>query len=161
MEKEQLEGYFRKYNSMLFRIALAEVKSHADAEDIMQEVFIKLLRYEPEFKNPEHEKAWMIRTTLNLSKDLLKSKWKQTTTGLEKMPETEKGFMKLPNLEPDHTLWLVLSLQDNYRQPLYLFYYEDYGVKEIADILEVPVNTVKTNLKRGREELKKLLIRER
>ncbi len=161
MKKEQIESYFFKYHSMLFRIAFAEVKSHADAEDIMQEVFIRLLRYEPEFKNLEHEKAWMIRTTLNLSKDFLKSKWRQTTTGLEKMPEDEKVFMKLPYLEQDDMLWLVLSLQINYRQPLYLFYYEDYGVKEIADILEIPVNTVKTNLRRGREELKKLLIKER
>ena len=69
--------------------------------------------------------------------------------------------MCIPYLEQDDTLWLVLSLREQYRQPLYLFYYEDYGVKEIAETLEIPVNTVKTNLRRGREELKKLLIRER
>ena len=99
----------------------------------------------------------MIRVTLNLCKDLLKSKWRQTTTGLDEVPESEKVYMKVPYLERDDTLWLILSLQENYRRPLYLFYYEDYAVKEIADILEMPVNTVKTNLRRGREELKHLL----
>ena len=161
MKKEELEFYFREYSSMLFRIAFAEVKSHADAEDIMQEVFIRLLHYQPEFKNKEHEKAWMIRTALNLSKDLLKSKWKQTTTELEKVPESEKVFMKVPYLDQDNTLWLVLSLPPHYRQALYLFYYEDYEINEIAEVLEIPVNTVKTNLRRGREELKKLLVKER
>ncbi|MBP3544570.1 MAG: sigma-70 family RNA polymerase sigma factor [Lachnospiraceae bacterium] len=160
MKKEELESYFRKYHSMLFRIAFAEVKSHADAEDIMQEVFIRLLRYQPEFASAEHEKAWMIRATLNLCKDFLKSKWSQVTTGLEQVPESEKVYMKVPYLEQDEILWHVLSLQENYRRALYLFYYEDYAVKEIADILEMPVNTVKTNLKRGREELRKLLLRE-
>lgn len=157
MQKEQFELYFRKYNAMLFRIAFAEVKSHADAEDIMQEVFIRLLCCQPEFSGAEHEKAWMIRVTLNLCKDLLKSKWRQTTTGLDEVPEDEKVYMKVPYLERDDTLWLVLSLQESYRRPLYLFYYEDYAVKEIADILEMPVNTVKTNLRRGRGELKRLL----
>lgn len=161
MKKEILESYFRKYHSMLFRIAFTEVKSQADAEDIMQEVFIKLLRYQPEFENAEHEKAWMIRTTLNLCKDFWKCKWNQATTGLENVPESEKVYMKVPYLEQDETLWRVLSMQENYRRVLYLFYYEDYAVKEIADILEMPVNTVKTNLRRGREELKKLLLRER
>lgn len=157
MQKEQFELYFRKYHAMLFRIAFAEVKSHADAEDIMQEAFIRLLCCQTEFASEEHEKAWMIRVTLNLCKDLLKSKWRQTTTGLDEVPESEKVYMKVPYLERDDTLWLILSLQENYRRPLYLFYYEDYAVKEIADILEMPVNTVKTNLRRGREELKHLL----
>ena len=161
MRKEELEAYFREYHAMLFRIAFAEVKSHADAEDIMQETFIRLLKYQPEFENKEHEKAWMIRTTLNLGKDFLKSKWQQSTTGLEEVPEEEKVYMKVPYLEQDDTLWRILSLKESYRRALYLFYYEDYAVKEIADILEIPVNTVKTNLKRGREELKKLLLRER
>lgn len=146
---------------MLFRVAFAEVKSHADAEDIMQEVFIRLLQNQPEFKSTEHEKAWLIRTTLNLCRDFFKNKWRRSTTGLDAVPEQEKLYMKVPYIEQDDTLWLVLSLKERYRQPLYLFYYEDYEVKEIADILEIPVNTVKTNLKRGREELKKLLLKER
>lgn len=161
MNKEELEYYFRKYNSMLFRVIFAEVKSHADAEDIMQEVFIRLIQAQPEFHSVEHEKAWLIKTALNLCKDLFKSKWKQAVTGIDTVPEQEKIYMKVPYIEQDDTLWLVLSLKEQYRQSLYLFYYEDYEIKEIADILEIPINTVKTNLRRGREELKKLLTQER
>ena len=60
-------------------------------------------------------------------------------------------------MESDDTLWAVLELKENYRRPLYLFYYEDYSIKEIAALLHIPENTVKTNLKRGREQVKKLL----
>ena len=161
MKREEMEAYFRKYSSMLFRVAFAEVKSHADAEDIMQEAFIRLIKTDPDFKSEEHEKAWLVRTTLNLCKDFFKSKWQSSVTGFDGVPENEKAYMCIPYLEQDDTLWLVLSLRKQYRQSLYLFYYEDYGVREIAEALEIPVNTVKTNLRRGREELKKLLIRER
>lgn len=154
MEREQLGEYFKKYCSLIFRVAFAEVKSHADAEDVLQETFMKLLRYHPVFESEEHEKAWLIRTAINLSKDLLKSKWQQATVGIDTVPNMEKSYMKVPYLEQDDTLWRVLALSEKYRQPLYLFYYEDYSIKEIAHILDMPENTVKTNLRRGREILK-------
>lgn len=103
----------------------------------------------------------MIRTTINLSKDLIKSKWHSTTVGMEKIPAEEQLSFQVPFLESDETLWAVLKLPEKYRNCLYLFYYEDYSIKEIACILEEPENTVKTNLKRGREELKKVLQREK
>lgn len=157
MEKEQFEYYYKKYHSLVFRVAFTEVKSHADAEDILQEVFLRILRYRPEFEHTEHEKAWMIRTTINLCKDFLKSKWNNTTVGIDKIAEAEKAYFKVPYVEQDDTLWAVLELKERYRQPLYLFYYEDYSIKEIARVLSLPENTVKTNLKRGRESVKELL----
>lgn len=157
MEKEQFEYYYKEYHSLVFRIAFAEVKSHADAEDILQEVFFRILRYRPEFENTEHEKAWIIRTTINLCKDFFKSKWNNSTVGMDKIAETEKSYFKVPYVEQDDTLWAVLELKERYRQPLYLFYYEDYSIKEIARALRLPENTVKTNLKRGRELVKELL----
>lgn len=160
MKSEQLEYYFQNYYSLIFRVAFSEVKSRADADDIIQEVFIKLLRYSPEFESEEHEKAWVIRTTINLCKDFFKSKWQQSTTGIENVSEEEKVYMKVPNLEQDDTLWAVLALEERYRRPLYLFYYEDYSVKEIAQALEIPENTVKTNLRRGRVALREILIKE-
>ena len=157
MKKEQLEIYFKEHYSMIFRIAFAELKAHADAEDIVQEVFLKFLRYQPEFQNAEHEKAWIVRTTLNLCRDFQKNKWNQATVGIDKIPEAEKKYLKNPYIEEDDTMWAVLKLLERYRQPLYLFYYEDYSIREIAVVLEQPENTVKTNLRRGREVLKKLL----
>lgn len=161
MKSEQLEYYFQKYYSLIFRVAFTQVKSHADAEDIMQEVFVKVLRYQPVFESDDHEKAWMIRTTLNLCRDFHKNKWNQATMGMENIREEEKTYMKVPYLEQDDTLWAVLSLEEKYSQPLYLFYYEDYAVKEIAEVLSVPENTVKTNLRRGREALKAVLVKEK
>lgn len=161
MSREKLEQYFHKYYTLVFRVAFAEVKSHMDAEDIRQEVFLRLLKYQPEFQSAEHEKAWIIRTAINLCRDFLKSKWKQCITVVEEVPEGEKVHFEHPFLEEDDTLWTVMALPARYRQPLYLFYYEDYTVKEIAELLRCPENTVKTNLRRGREELKKVLIKER
>lgn len=161
MTKEQLESYFKEYYALCYRIAFTQVKAHADAEDIVQEVFVKVLRYHPDFANKDHEKAWMIRTTINLCKDFNKSKWKNTTVGMEKVPEQERAYFHIPFLEEDETLWGVLELPEKYKDCLYLFYYEDYSIKEIAELLEKPENTVKTNLRRGREALKTLLERER
>ena len=157
MEKTQFENYFKNYYALVFRIAFSELKSHADADDIVQDVFLKLLLYPPAFESTEHEKAWLIRITINQCKDYQKNKWNNSTIGFEHIPESEKAYFKVPHVESDDTLWAVLELKENYRRPLYLFYYEDYSIKEIAALLHIPENTVKTNLKRGREQVKKLL----
>lgn len=161
MRKEQLEYFFRTYYSLVFRVAFMEVRSHCDAEDIRQEVFVRLLSSNPEFMSTEHEKAWVVRVTINLCRDFLKSKWNKSTVGLDGIPVEELGYFKLPYTEHNDMIWNLTQLPEKYRQPLYLFYYEDYSIKEIAGVLEIPENTVKTNLRRGREKLKKLLSKER
>lgn len=157
MKKEQLEFYFREYYFVIFRIALAELKSHADAEDMVQEVFLRFLKYQPQFQNKEHEKAWIVRTTINLCRDFQRNKWNRSTVGIDGIPEAERKYMKNPFAQEDETIWEVLKLPERYRRVLYLFYYEDYSIREIAEALELPENTVKTNLRRGREALKKRL----
>lgn len=161
MRKEQLEYFFRTYYSLVFRVAFMEVRSHCDAEDIRQEVFVRLLSSNPEFMSTEHEKAWVVRVTINLCRDFLKSKWNKSTVGLDGIPVEELGYFKLSYTEHNDMIWNLTQLPEKYRQPLYLFYYEDYSIKEIAGVLEIPENTVKTNLRRGREKLKKLLSKER
>lgn len=155
MMQSQMEEYFRKYYKACYRVAFSMVKNHADAEDVAQEVLLRLLAYQPEFDGEEHEKAWMIRTAVNLCKDLLKSKWHKTTVRMEEAPNAERTYLQIPHMESDDTLWRVLQLPRRYRNCLYLFYYEGFSIREIAGILEEPENTVKTNLRRGREELKK------
>ena len=137
------------------------VKNRADAEDIAQETLLRLLLYCPDFKNAEHEKAWIIRTTINLCKDLLKSKWHTSTTGMDSVPKAGEPYWQSTAAEYDETLEDVLALPEHYRSCLYLFYYEDYSIREISRILQVPENTVKTRLKRGREALKKKLLERR
>ena len=112
-------------------------------------------------ENEEHEKAWIIRTAINLCKDLLKSKWHKSTVRLEAAPEFERAYFQVLPAESDDTLFLTLELPERYRSCLYLFYYEDYSIREIAQILELPENTVKTNLRRGREALKRKLEKDR
>ncbi len=138
----------------MYRVAFMQIKGHADAEDVAQEVFVRLLKYQPHFENSDHEKAWFIRTTINICKDIVKSKWHSATVSIDKVPESEKVYFHLPYVQEDQTLWKVLELPEKYKSCLYFFYYEDYSIKEIASILKIPENTVKTNLKRGREMLK-------
>ncbi len=159
MKRKQMEQYFKEYYPLAYRVAFAQVKNRADAEDVAQEVFIRLLLSGKEYESAAHEKAWMIRVTLNLCRDLLKSRWRNMRVALEAVPEQKAPG--IPWLEEDDTLWAVLALTEKYRNCLYLFYYEDYSIGEIAAILDLPENTVKTNLRRGREKIRELLQRER
>lgn len=158
--KERLEQLFREYYRLVYRVAFSQVKNHADAEDITQEVFVKIIKHDMRYESIEHEQAWIIRVTINLCRDLLKSKWHKTSVSMDCVSETQKSCYKNFCGEQDDTLWAVLQLPEHYRNCLYLFYYEDYSIKEIAQSLEMPENTVKTNLKRGREALKQLLNQE-
>lgn len=157
MTRQIFEIYFRKQYSLVYRVAFMQMKGHADAEDALQEVFVRLLKYQPQFENEEHEKAWFIRTTMNICKDILKSKWHSSTVSIDKLPECEKKYFHLPYVKEDETIWAVLELPEKYKSCLYFFYYEDYSIKEIAQLLKIPENTVKTNLRRGREMLKESL----
>ena len=157
MTRQIFETYFRKQYSLVYRVAFMQMKGHADAEDALQEVFVRLLKYQPQFESEEHEKAWFIRTTMNICRDILKSKWHSSTVSIDKIPECEKKHFHLPRVKEDETLWAVLELPEKYKSCLYFFYYEDYSIKEIAQLMKIPENTVKTNLKRGREMLKAIL----
>lgn len=157
MTRQIFETYFRKQYTLVYRVAFMQMKGHADAEDALQEVFLRLLKYQPQFESEEHEKAWFIRTTMNICKDILKSKWHSSTVSIEKIQESEKKYFQLPHVKEDETLWAVLELPEKYKSCLYFFYYEDYSIKEIAQLMQIPENTVKTNLKRGREMLKAAL----
>lgn len=156
MTNIQLEKYFKTYYAPCYRIAFTQMKTKSDAEDVVQEVFLRLLKYQPAFESKTHEKAWMIRTTLNLCRDFLKSKW-CSTVGIEELSLEDKQSFTNPYVDIDETFWTLLELPLRYRLCLYLFYYEDYSIKEIAGTLEESENTIKTRLKRGREMLRKKL----
>ena len=155
--EQEITRAIARHADTVRRICLLHLKNASDTEDVFQEVFLKYALSTVAFDSEEHEKAWLIRITINLCKDYQKSKWNNSTIGFEHIPESEKAYFKVPHVESDDTLWAVLELKENYRRPLYLFYYEDYSIKEIAALLHIPENTVKTNLKRGREQVKKLL----
>ena len=91
MTRQVFETYFKEQYSLVYRVAFMQMKGHADAEDAVQEVFVRLLKYQPQFEDKEHEKAWFIRTTINICKDIMKSKWRSTTVRIDKIPESEKA----------------------------------------------------------------------
>ncbi|MBR2587991.1 MAG: sigma-70 family RNA polymerase sigma factor [Bacilli bacterium] len=148
--QEYIRKTIEKYSDMVYRIALTRCANKENAEDIFQEVFLKFSEKMPKFESEEHEKAWFIRVTINLTKNLYNSAWNKKTTALE-----ETIIFETP--EESEVFHEVLSLQQNYKTVVYLFYYEGYKVKEISEIMQTSENTIKTWLSRARDELKNKL----
>ena len=154
---EQKWSYLvEEYRTMLYRIAFSNMKNRADAEDAVQEAFLRYMKDEKPILNKEHEKAWLIRTTIHICLDILKSGWYQRTVPWNESYMNDAKNIYLPyQVRDDETLEAVLPV--HYRNPIYLFYYEDYTIHEIAGILNEKEGTIKTRLRRGREEVKKIL----
>lgn len=146
---EYINRIVKAYSDSLLKTAFAILKSTADAEDVVQEVFIKLIIKQPEFNDKEHEKAWLLRVTINLSRNLLKSSSRKTLPLTEDLPFSDNESYEL--------LSIVLSLPERYRTVIHLHYYEGYSIKEIAAITKQPAATVGTQLARGRKMLEKML----
>ena len=158
-EKElRWDDLVEEYQTMLYRIAFSNMKNRADAEDVVQEAFLRYMKDEKPILNREHEKAWLIRTTIHICMDILKSSWHRRTVALDESLTAETRSVWLPyQIKDDRTLEAVLQLPVHYRNPIYLFYYEDYSIQEIAGVLNEKEGTIKTRLRRGREEVKKIL----
>jgi len=145
---EYIQQAVEKYSRNIIRIAFTYVKNMTDAEDILQDTFLSLMKLNPIFESEEHEKAWFIRVAINKSKDYIKKSWFVNriplTEDLSYLPEEENGILEA-----------VMKLDKKYRLPIHLFYYEGYSVDEIANLLQTKSSTIKTWLSRGRHILKK------
>ncbi|WP_219834619.1 RNA polymerase sigma factor [Paenibacillus sp. R14(2021)] len=144
---ESVRRALDQYSHSLIKIAFAYLKNIADAEEVTQEVFLAYLQKHPIFNSSEHEKAWLIRTTINKSKNMLKTGWFKSRNPV---PE---DLSYLPQ-EENEVLQAVLALDKKYRIPIHLHYYEGYSIQEIAAILQAKPATVGTWLARGRFILK-------
>lgn len=152
MHSQNAEHLVNTYSDMILRISYMYLKQTCDAEDICQEVFIKLLCGDYKFESSEHEKSWIIRTTINACKDHLRTDIWKRAVGMENMPE-----LKTPE-EPDSELIeLVMKLPKNYRISIYLHYYEGYRIKEIASMMGKSENTISAYLSRGRKKLRLMI----
>lgn len=151
MEKEREGGRARevveKYAGSLVRLAFTYLRNQQDAEDAVQEVFLSWLRAAKTLSGAEHEKAWLIRATINRSKNMVKSRWFR---GRRPLPEGLSCLME----EESAVLGAVLDLDEKYRLPIHLHYYEGYGIREIAGMLGEKPATIGTRLSRGREILR-------
>lgn len=154
MRKEQeINKAIERYADTVRRLCMLHLKNHADTEDIFQTVFLKYALHTEPFTDAEHEKAWLIRVTINACKDLLKSFFRSRTVSLDEVLEQPA------ELPPDHreVLEAVLSLPQKYRDVIYLHYYEGYTAPEMARILGKNPNTVYTLLTRARQMLRQTL----
>ncbi len=136
-----------KYFNTVYKLALATTKHKANAEDVTQEVFLRCFRKDIVFESEEHIKAWLIRVTINCSKNLFASAWFKKTVPLEEEIQFESP-------EKGDVYFAVLSLPPKYRTAIHLFYYEDYKISEIAEILCEKESTIKSRLSRARDMLK-------
>ena len=139
-----------KYIDTVYRLALSRTKSREHAEDISQDVFVKLMQNKKKFESEEHLKAWLLRVTINLTKDLFSSHWYRTTDELDENITYEAA-------ESNGVYDAVMALPQKYRTVIHLHYFEGYRVEEIALITNSTAGTVKSQLHRGREMLKNIM----
>lgn len=144
------EVVVKKHENRLYRTALAIMGNVPDAEDIVQEVFIRAFEKAPEFESEEHEKAWFIRVTVNLCYSRLRSTWrKRIVPLLDSYPASEPKQHEL--------IEQVMKLPPKYRTVIHLFYYEDYSIKDISKLTGQKDATVRSQLTRARQKLKYIL----
>ena len=152
--KLSAEDAFRQFGDRVFSAAFSATGSKEDADDVVQDTFLKYWNTDQDFADENHIKAWLLRVAINRSRDLLRSFWHR-----KKVP-WEDYMEALPFAEPeDKDLFeAVMELPRKYRVTIHLHYYEDLSVSEIAGILHTTEGTVKSQLSRGRKLLKTKLM---
>lgn len=148
--EDQVDYVLREYSNMVYRLALSRTRNIADAEDVLQEVFLRLVKKKPEFESEEHRKAWLIRVTLNCSSKLLSSAWFRRTVPLEEE-------LKFETREKHDVYYAVMELPKKYRTVIHLYHYEDMSIAKISEVLNIKEPTVKSQLLRARQLLKNKL----
>lgn len=143
------------YKGSVFRLALGYLRNKADADDVVQEVFLKLYRYDGAFESDDHARNWLLRVTVNECTAL----WRL----LRRRPENIDDYLEtlsVPVPQDAELIRQVMALPKRYRTVLYLRYFEGYSTGDIAGLLGVPSATVRTRLARGRARLKDVLTEE-
>lgn len=148
--EEEVIRAIRQYSDTVKRICLVHLKNSTDTEDVFQDVFLKYALCSAAFESPEHEKAWLIRVTMNSCKDFLKRFFRNRTMSLERAMEQAVA----PEDEQREVLQAVLRLPEKYRRVVYLHYYEGYTAPQIGKLLNKNVNTVYTLITRARQLLR-------
>ncbi len=156
MEKFEPERIYQLYFDTIYKICFLYMKNHADAQDMTQETFCRMLRHPFRYETDEKAKAWLIVTASNLCKNHLKKWWMKKSVSYEDTMEQSDGRSeKYAEYERDKELYLsVMNLEEKYALPTYLYYYEGYKTAEIAQILNTKQSTIQTRLAKARKILK-------
>lgn len=149
-KNKEFKTIYNNYGEMLYRIAYVYLANQDDVEDVLQDVFISFLQNLSKFKSEEHKKAWLIRTTQNKSLNYLKSSSRKNVNIED---------IQIQSDDTDNDLHIdilrqIIALDEKYKSVVILYYYNDYSVSEIAQILKISKSAVKMRLKRSRELLK-------
>ena len=152
LDEVQARRLVNLYADMILRISYQYLKQTCDAEDICQSVFLKYILSDLSFDSMEHEKAWIIRTTINACKDHLKSAFFRRTVSLE-----DAGHIAAPAVPDTWLLDAMKSLSERQRISLYLYYYEEYSAREIAEVMHISEAAVNQHLARGRRKLRTII----
>ena len=163
--KDNFEKVLELYSKTVYRLAYARTGSIHDAEDILQEVFLRYAKSEMTFNDENHRKAWLLKVTSNCSKSLVTSSWNKRRTDADIESGAISGFEPIRDAADDaeknsrnmlirHS---VANLPEKYRSVIHLFYYEGMSIEEISNIEEISISSVKTRLHRARKILKERL----
>jgi len=149
-----LNEIITRYQSMVYGLALARTGSPQDADDVFQETFLAYCRSAKTFRDEQHRKAWLLRTALNMARRVTSSTWRQKIVPLEAGEDVPALFR-----EPEENrVWqALLSLDEEQRLPLYLYYFEELSTDEVAQALHLRPGTVRMRMSRGRDKLRDLL----
>ena len=148
------------YADTILRVCYTYLRTTQDAEDICQDVLLKVLQRSQRFFSADHERAWIIRVAANAYKDLLKSRGARATVALDDAPEPASAPHATEAQLTAHSrsvLQSVMNLPTNYREAIYLHYYEGYSIKQIAELVGASESAVATRLSRGRAMLRPVL----
>ena len=153
METKEYQRLVNLYLDMVYRVALNGCKNTYDAVDVVQDTFLKLLKCRKTFDSDEHIRNWLIRVTINECKRFWTSPWKTRIVPWDE--NVEEPFIWEP--EQSALYDKVMELPPKYRETVYLYYFEDFSIKELADILKISETAVQTRLQRARQKLKEVL----
>lgn len=151
--RQEVQELVALYQDSLFAVAFNMCKNVQDAEDVVQETFIRYYTLKKEFDSKEHIRAWLIRVAINRAKNVNRTFWRRNRTSLEDYMET----LTFETEESENLFETVMKLPEKYRIVIHLFYYEDYSVSEIAGILSMSESNVRVRLSRGRGLLRDTL----
>lgn len=147
---DSLEEIVKKHSDMVYKIALVRTQNRAYAEDVLSDVFLRLVQHAHKLKNEEHTKAWLIRVTINCTNTYMTKAKRENARITSDLPSFSEELY-------DETYQVVLSLPEKYKTVIHLFYYEDLSIKEISHLLKQTESATKMQLKRAKALLKKYL----
>ncbi|XCP86354.1 RNA polymerase sigma factor [Roseburia hominis] len=153
MEDREYGRIVCQYLDIVYRTALNCCKNPYDAEDVVQNTFLKLLNSNVAFTDDVHIRKWLIRVAVNEANSMWRSFWKKRVSSLEEL--SKEPEFEIP--ENSELYYAVQKLPPRYKEVVHLYYYEEYSVKEIAEILHISETTIQTRLMRARKKLKQQL----